>query len=139
MKDLSPKIEQKEESVYFTFSSQDAKEYFLTSQKDYKYEIVPINPDLVNCELREEIKNVKSAFKEESVSFKESYDEGFIKFVGRAGSTFELAIKEVKKRINEAEENSHRREDVVELLPVYLKFLRRSTSFQRQAMLYLTD
>ena len=139
LKDPSPKIEQNGESVNFTFSSQDAKEHFLTFEKDYKYEIVPINPVLVDCELREEIKNVKTAIREEPVSFKESYNEGFIKFFGRAGSILDLAIEEVKKCINKAEEKNHRREDIIELLPVYLKFLRRSTSFQRLENSWKTD
>ena len=134
LKDPQPNIEEKKESVHFTFSNQDAKEHFLTAMKDYKCEIVPVNPGLLNHGLREEIKGIISVFSSaKSVSFIERYNEGFIKIVGRAMSTFDRAIDQVKKCIDKVEERTNRREDVIEMLPVHLKLLQKSPRFQRQA------
>jgi hypothetical protein len=135
LKDSQPNIEWKEETVHFTFSNQDAKEQFLDNLKGFKYEIVPVNPVLAKQGLSEEIKEIVSVFSSgKSVSFIERYNEGFIKLVGRAVSTFDLAIDEVKKCIDKVEERTSRHEDVIEILPVHLKLLRKSPRFQRQAI-----
>ena len=133
LKDPQPNIKIKEESVHFTFSSEDAKEHFLTNMKSYKCEIVPINLVLVDHGLREEIQEIISIFTVvKSVSFIECYSEGFIKLVGRAISTFDRAIDEVKNCIFKVEEKSNKRDDIIEILPFQLKLLQRSTDFQRQ-------
>ena len=133
LKDPQPKIEIQEESVHFTFSSQDAKEHFLNNMKSYKCEIVPINLVLVNHGIREEIQEIISAFDfTNSVLFIECYAEGFIKLVGRAVPLLDRATDEVKKCIDKAEEKSNKRDDVIEILPGQLKLLQTSTDFQRQ-------
>ena len=133
LKDPQPNIEMTDESVRLTFSSQDAKEHFLTHLKQYRCEIVPVNLVLVNHGLSEEIKDIiTSVFNStKSVSFIERYNEGFIKLVGRATPIFDRAIEEVKKCIAKVEERSSRREDVIEILPIHVTLLRKSTRFQR--------
>mgnify|MGYP002803371376 CR=1 FL=1 len=132
LKDPQPNIELQEESVQFTFSSQDAKEHFLTNMKSYRCEIMPINLVLVDHGLREEIQEIISVFKvTKSVSFIQRYSEGFIKLVGRDVSTFDRATNEVKKCIARVEEKSDKRDDVIEILPDQLKLLQRSADFQR--------
>jgi hypothetical protein len=132
LKDPQPNIEEKKESVHFTFSTQVAKEHFLDYLKGFKYRILPVNPVLANQGLSEENKKIISAFSSgKSVSFIERYNEGFVKLVGRAVPTFDRAIDEVKKCIDKVEERTNRREDVLEILPIHLKLLQRSTSFQR--------
>lgn len=133
LKDPQPKIEMTKDSVYLTFSSHDAKKHFLTNINErYKCEIVPVNLDLLNHGLREEIKNTMSAFSSgSSVVFLENYNEGFIKLVGRASSIFVRANDEVKKCIAKVEERLSQRKDVIEILPVHVKLLQISTAFQR--------
>ncbi len=137
LKDPQPNIEEQNETVHFTFSTQDAKEHFLTYLNDYKYEIVPINPVLLKYGLREEIMGIKNTFSSsKSVSFKESYDEGFIKLVGRSALT-SLAANTVKECVEKIEERNSRQEDIIEILSIHLKLLRKSTKFQRQAIYFL--
>jgi uncharacterized coiled-coil protein SlyX len=97
---------------------------------------VPINPVLLEYGLREEIMDIKNTFSSgKSVSFIESYDEGFIKLVGRALTSF--AAKKVKECIEKIEERNSRQEDIIEILSVHLKLLQKSTKFQRQAFHFL--
>jgi hypothetical protein len=132
LKDPQPNIEIKEESVHFTFSSQDAKEHFLKHLENYKCEIVPVNLALVGHGLPDEIQGIMAVFNlPKSVSFIERYSEGFIKLVGRAVRTFDLAIEEVKKCIDKVEDRINQHDDVIEILPAHLKLLQRSTNFQR--------
>ena len=132
LKDPQPNIGMTDESVRFTFSSQDAKEHFLTHLKQYRCEIVPVNLVLVTHGLREEIKDIIPVFNSTtSVSFIERYNEGFIKLVGRATPIFDRAIEEVKKCIVKVEERSSRREHVIEILPIHVTLLEKSTRFQR--------
>jgi hypothetical protein len=137
LKDPQPNIEVQNETVRFTFSTLDAKEHFLTYLNDYKYEIVPINPVLLEYGLREEIMDIKNTFSSsKSVSFKESYDEGFIKLVGRSALT-SLAANKVKECVEKIEERDSRQEDIIEILSIHLKLLQKSTKFQRQAIYFL--
>jgi hypothetical protein len=134
LKDPQLNIEMKDKSVHFTFSTQDAKDYFLNYLKDYKCEIVPVNPVLLNHGLREDIKEATFGLSSAKLlSVIESTDEDFIKFIGRA-MTFDRAIDKVKKCIDKVEERTSQQEDVIEILPVHLKLLQRATRFQRQAI-----
>ena len=133
LKDPQPKIEMTSDSVCLTFSSQDAKKHFSTSINDhYKFEIVPVSHDLLNHGLREEIQSTVSAFSSaSSVAFLEKYNEGFIKLVGRATPIFDRANDEVKKCIVKVEERLSQREDVIQILPVQVILLHKSTAFHR--------
>jgi hypothetical protein len=93
---------------------------------------VPVNLVLVGHGLPEEIQGIMADINfPKSVSFIERYNEGFIKLVGRAVGTFNLAIEEVKKCIDKVEDRINQHDDVIEILPVHLKLLQRSTNFQR--------
>ena len=132
LKDPQPKTKMTDDSVHLTFSSQDAKKHFLSNVNDYKCEIVPVNLDILNHELRKEMKDTISAFSSaSSVVFLERYNEGFIKIVGRASPVFDRALHEVKKCIAKVEEKLSQRKDVVQILPIHVRLLQRSTAFQR--------
>ena len=137
LKDPQPKTKMTDDSVHLTFSSQDAKKHFLSNVNDYKFEIVPVNLDILNHGLQEEMKNTISAFSPvSSVVFLERYNEGFIKIVGRASPVFDRAINEVKKCIAKIEERLSQRllsqrKDVVQILAIHVRLLQRSTAFQR--------
>jgi hypothetical protein len=94
---------------------------------------VPVKLVLVGHGLPEEIQGIMATVFNlpKSVSFIERYNEGFIKLVGRAVRTFDLAIEEVKKCIDKVEDRINQHDDVIEILPVHLKLLQRSTNFQR--------
>ena len=133
LKDPQPKIEMTSDSVCLTFSSQDAKKHFSTSINDhYKCAMVPVSLDLLNHGLREEMKGTLPVFSSAtSVVFLEKYNEGFIKLVGRASPVFDRANEEVKKCIAKVEERLSQRDDVIQILPVQVTLLHKSTVFQR--------
>ena len=132
LKDPQPQMTMTDDSVHFTFSSQDAKKHFLSNVNDYKSEIVPVNLDILNHELRKEMKDTISAFSSaSSVVFLERYNEGFIKIVGRASPVFDRAINEVKNCIAKVKERLSQRKDVVQILPIHVRLLQKSSSFQR--------
>ena len=132
LKDPQLKMKMADDSVHLTFSNQDAKKHFLSNVNDYKCEIVPVNLDILNHGLQEEMKDTISAFSSaSSVVFLERYNEGFIKIVGRASPVFDRAIHEVKKCIAKVEEKLSQRKDVVQILPVHVRLLQRSPGFQR--------
>ena len=134
LKEPQPTIETRGDAVHFSFSSEATKEHFLNCLKEYKCEIVPLKPALLEHGLKQELQNIFTAFNVgKSVCFIERYDEGFLKLVGRALGTFNRVHEEVIKCVAKVEERTNRREDSIELLPVYLKLLQHSTKFQRQA------
>ncbi|XP_028398972.1 protein mono-ADP-ribosyltransferase PARP14-like [Dendronephthya gigantea] len=132
LREPQPSIETKGDSVHFSFSSEETKEHFLTDMKAFKYEIVPINPTLLEQGLEKELQEIFSVFSvAKSVSFIERYGEGFLKLVGRAVVTFDKAHEEVRKCIAKVEKRTNRCDDSIQLLPVHLKLLQHSTKFQR--------
>ena len=93
---------------------------------------MPVNLDILNHGLQEEMKNTISAFSSvSSVVFLERYNEGFIKIVGRASPVFDRAINEVKNCIAKVEERLSQRKDVVQILPIHVRLLQKSSGFQR--------
>ena len=131
LKDPQPKMKMADGSIHLIFSSQDAKKHFLRNVNDYKCEIVPVNLDILNHGLQEEMKDIISAFSSaRSVVFLVRYNEGFVKIVGRASPVFDRAINEVKNCIAKVEKRLRQRKDFVQILPVHDRLLQGHQPFK---------